>query len=72
MQFPSILFHFHFSCKIPFLLLEVHPLELPIVFEDACISLLFLKGASALYGILDGHLFSQHINSTPWLLVFCC
>lgn len=71
-RFPSVLFHFHFSCKVTFLLREEQPVEFAIVFEDGCISLLLLKDASALYGILDGRLFSWHINSTPWLLVFCC
>ena len=35
------------------------------MFENPSISLLFLKDTSAWCGILDKHLFSQHINSCP-------
>ena len=47
-------------------------LEFPVVFENVYISLLFLKDTSAWCGILDEHLFSQHIKGCPCFLVFYC
>lgn len=67
-----LLLHCHFSCKTTCLLLEVHSLEFPVVFENVYISLLFLKDTSAWCGILDEHLFSQHIKGCPCFLVFYC